>query len=171
MAYDVIQMLPIGSTSSSSALAGVLGIEQEVLSTKLPGVTASLVPPGSITRIKLVKASGAISAAQNVALLWTTDASTGTVGAVTGAAAVTGTVAGIAILPSANATSGDYFWVAIRGPVLATTAGAVAAGAPLATHSTAGALDDTTVTYATVVARAMAAIGSATTGVVYAQCA
>jgi hypothetical protein len=171
--YDVIQALPIGAISTSASLAGLLGTELEVLSTNLPGVTASLVPIGSVTRVKLVRASAAIASSANVAILWTTDASTGTVSAVTGAAAVKGTVAGFAILPSGTTgvSSGDYFWVAIRGPVLATTAGAVAAGAALATHSTAGAVDDTTVVFNTVVARAMAAIGSATTGVIYADVA
>lgn len=173
MASDAIQALPIGSIGTSTSLDGLKGVEVEVLSTKLPGVTASLVPAGSITRCKLVKASATIASSANVAVLWTTDASTGNVSAVSGAAAVTGTVAGFAILPSGTTgvSSGDYFWVAIRGPVLATTAGAVAAGAALATHSTAGAVDDTTVAYNTVVAYAMAAIGSATTGVIRAACA
>lgn len=173
MAYDVIQILPVGAIGTSASLAGALGTEIEVPSTVLPGVTASLVPPGSITRVKLVKASAAIASSANAALLWTTDASTGTVNAVTGAAAVTGTVAGFAILPTGvtGVSSGDYFWVAIRGPVLGTTAAATAAGAALATHSTAGAVDDTTVAYNTVVAFGMAAIGSATTGVIRAAVA
>lgn len=160
MAYDVLQALAPGAISTSTSLAGLLGIEQEVLSSQLPSVVA---PAGSITRIKLVKASAAIANSASRALLWTTDASTGTVALITAAAAVTGTVAGFAILPTGTTgvASGDYFWVAIRGPCLATTAAATAAGVALATHGAVGDIDDTTVTYATVVAYGMALTGGA----------
>jgi hypothetical protein len=148
--------LAIGQTSTNAALASLIGLEVPVENlTSVPG----------ITWCRLVKSSAAISAANANVVIYGSPAA-GTVSAVSGAAAVNGTIAGVAILPSANVADATYFWVARRGPVTATTAGAVVAGAALATHGSAGALDDTTVTYDTRCGSALAAIGSATTGIV-----
>lgn len=152
MAYDVIQALPIGQTSTNACFASSVGTRAVV--------------GGVVYRLCKVD-TAAISAAANVFLKFKTgSAASWVVDAVTGAAAATGTVAGIPQLPSGvtAAPAGAYLWVARKGRVTGTTAGAVAAGVGLATISTAGAVDDTTVTYDTVVARAPDAIGSATTG-------
>lgn len=155
MGFQAIQALPIGQVSTNGALAPLLG------STVWSG----------LTQYMLVKSdTAAITSAANVFLKWKSgSAGTYVVDAVTGAAALAGTVAGIPQLPSGVTTlaASSYVWVARRGPATGTTAGAVTAGIGLATHSTAGAVDDTTVTYDTVVARAMDAIGSATTGTIY----
>lgn len=153
MSLTNIAGLAIGQTSTNASLASLLG---------------TIYTPDSKTYYMLVKCdTSAITAAQNVCVKWKTGAQgTYVVDAVTGAAAVSGTVAGVAQLPSTAAPASGYFWVARQGPVTATTAGSVGAGAPLATHSTAGALDDTTVTYDTTVAYAMDAISGATTGTV-----
>jgi hypothetical protein len=152
MSLTNIAGLAIGQTSTNASLASLLG---------------TIYTPDSKTYYMLVKTGAAITAAQNVCLKWKT-AGQGTyiVDAVTGAAAVAGTVAGVAQTPAADVADATYLWVARQGPVTATTNGAVAAGAPLATHGTAGKLDDTTLTYDTCVAYAMDAIGSATTGTV-----
>lgn len=148
--------LAIGQTSTNGALASLVG---------------TIYTPDSKTYYMLVKVdTSAITAAANVCVKWKTGGvSTYIIDAVTGAAAVAGTVAGICQLPSGvtAAPLSAYLWVARQGPVTATTAGAVAAGAPLATHGAAGKLDDTTLTYDTCVAYAMDAIGSATTGTVF----
>lgn len=148
--------LAIGQTSTNASLASLVGMEVVV-----ENYTTVL----GFTTFRLVKSSAAITSAQNNVVIYGAPASN-TVSAVSGAAAVNGTVAGVAVLPSANVADATYFWVARRGPITATTAAAVAAGAALATHGSAGALDDTTVTYDTRVGNALAAIGSATTGIV-----
>ncbi len=144
---NAIASLPIGQTSTSSYYAPLVGsVHQE-------GATVYM----------LVKSSGAITAAQNAMLLFdSTGYLTYLTSAVSGAAAVSGTLAGVAQLPSADVATLTYFWVARRGPATITVAGAIAAGAVLATHGTAGALDDTTVTYDTACGRAMNAIASGT---------
>jgi hypothetical protein len=146
--------LAIGQTTTNASLKSLLG---------------TIYTPDSKTYYMLVisDSAGTISAAQNVCLKWKTGGeATYVVDAVTGAAAGAGTVAGVAQLPGTDVAASTLFWVARQGPVTATTNGAVAAGAPLSTHGTAGKLDDTTLTYDTCVAYAMDAIGSATTGTV-----
>lgn len=113
----------------------------------------------------LVHATSAITSAQNVMLTWASAAS-GTVDAVAAAAAERAACAGIAQLPSANADSGDRFYVARKGRVTATTEAAVAAETALAVHGSSGALDDTTVTAATTVAHSLDAVGSGTTATI-----
>ncbi len=151
MAYDVIQALPIGSVSTNAVYAGLLG--------------ARIVQNGVVYRL-MKSDTSAITAAQNVFCKFKTGqaASGWVVDAVTGAAAAAGTVAGIPQIPGTAWAANTYAWVARKGRVTGTTAGAVVAGLGLATISTAGAVDDTTVTYDTVVARATDAIASATTG-------
>lgn len=146
-----MQALPIGSTSTSGVYADLVGTEITV----------------DKTTYCLVKSSAAISDANTMVLLWDSWGSF-TVNAVSGAAAERPTCAGFAVLPSADVATGTYFWVAVRGPVTATTAAAVAKEVPLATHGTAGNVDDTTVTASTTIAYSMDAIGSGTTGTVWA---
>jgi len=153
MAYDVIQALPIGQTSTNAVFASSVG---------------TLAVVNGVTYRLMISDTAAITlAANNFCKFKTGSAATYVVDAVTGAAAIRGTVAGIPQLPSGVTTwaLSTYAWVARAGRVTGTTAGAVAVGVGLATHSTAGAVDDTTVTYDTVIARAPTAIGSATTGV------
>jgi hypothetical protein len=144
---NLIAALPIGQTSTSSVYAPLVGT----------------IHCEDNTTYMLVKSSGAITAAQNAMLIWDTgNVSSYLVDAVSGAAATLGTLAGVAQLPSADVATLTYFWVARRGPATITVAGAIAESAVLATHGTAGALDDTTVTYDTACARAMNAIASGT---------
>jgi hypothetical protein len=153
MATLSVAPLAIGQTSTNASLESLLG---------------AIYTPDSRTYYMLVKSfTSAITAAQNVMLIWKSgSADNYVVDAVSGAAAVKGTCAGIAQLSTTAAPASSYFWVARQGPVTATTADAVAAGAALATHGAAGAVDDTTVTYATQIGVALDAIGSATTGTI-----
>lgn len=156
MGFQAIQALPIGQISTNGALASLLG---------------STVWQGK-TQYMLVKCdTAAITGAATNVLKWKTGqaASGFIVDAVATAALAAGMCAGIPQLPTGTTTLAlsTYCWVARRGPVTALTAGAVVAGVGLAVHGAAGSLDDTTVTYDTVVARATDAIGSATTGTVY----
>lgn len=149
--------LAIGQTSTSASLASNLGMEV---------VVENYTTVAGMTTFRLVKSSAAITAARNVVVIYGAPAAN-TVSAVAGAAAVNGTIAGVAVLPAADVATLTYFWVARHGPITASAAAAVAAGAALATHGTAGELDDTTVTFDTKCAEALAAIGSQTTGIVY----
>ncbi len=156
MGFQAIQALPIGQTSTNAALASLLG------TTVWQGKTQYM--------LVKVDTSAIAAAATNVLKFKTGQAATGfIVDALATAALAAGMCAGIPILPSGvtAAPASSFCWVARRGPVTALAAGAVAAGVGLAVHAAAGSLDDTTVTYDTVVARATDAIGSATTGVVY----
>lgn len=154
--------LPVGQSSTNAALAPLVGMEIDVPSTALGTVVGAV---GGVTTLKLVKSSAPITAANAFCVLWDA-AESNTVGAITGAAADRATVAGVAILPSANVATATFFWVARRGPVLATSVGTITAKTALATHGAAGGLDDATVTDATRIAFSTAAIGAATTGVV-----
>jgi hypothetical protein len=146
-----IQALPIGQTSTSDYYAEMVGTEIKV----------------GKTTYCLVKSSAAISDADDAVVLWDSFASF-TVDAVSGAAAVRATCAGIAQIPGTDIADDTYFWVAVRGPVTGTTAGAVTKETHLATHGSAGALDDTTVTDETTVAYSMDSVGSGTTATVWA---
>lgn len=149
--------LAIGQTSTNASLASLLGQEVEVENyTTVKGMTT----------FRLVKSSAAIASCQNMMMIYGAPASN-TVSAVSGAAAVNGTLAGVAQLPSTGVADATYFWVARKGPITASAAAAVVAGAALATHGTLGELDDTTVTFDTKCAEALALIGSQTTGIVY----
>jgi hypothetical protein len=148
--------LAIGQTSTSASLASLLGTEVTVQNyTTVPGLTT----------FRLVKSSTAIASCQNMVVIFGAPAAQ-TVSAVAGAAAVNGTIAGVAVIPSTGVATLTYFWVARRGPITASAAAAVAAGAGLATAGALGELDDATVTYDTRCANALAAIGSQTTGIV-----
>ncbi len=152
MIANLIAALPIGQTSTSSVYAPLVGTIHQV----------------DNTTYMLVVSSAAVTAAQNCMLIWTTGSvNTYKVNALAGAAATTGTLAGIAQLPGADLATLTYFWVARKGPVTATTTAAVAESAVLACHGASGTLDDTTVVYNTACAYAMNAIASATTGTVY----
>jgi hypothetical protein len=151
MSYDAIQALPLGQTSTSAFYDAHLGRKLEVA-----GVT-----------YRLMKSKTAVTAAQNNVCIFTVgSANSWHIGAISGAAALRGTVAGIPQLPSADLADETYCWVARAGLVTATTAAAIAAGKGLATHGAAGAVDDTTVTYETQIGFATDAIGSATTGTI-----
>jgi hypothetical protein len=156
MGFQAIQALPIGQTSSNGALASLLG---------------TTVWKNGVQYMLVKCDTAAITAGATNVIKWKTgQAATGfIVDAVATAALAAGACAGIPILPTGVTAVplSSYVWVARRGPVTALTAGAVAAGLGLAVHGAAGSLDDTTVTYDTVVARALDAIGSATTGTVY----
>lgn len=155
MSYDTIVPLAIGATSTSASLAPLVGTS---------------VVQGKTTYYLVKTDTAAISAAANVCLKFKTgSAASFLVDAVTGAAALAGTVAGVPQLPTGvtAAPASSYLWVATYGPITATTAGAVAAGVGVATHSTAGAVDDTTVTFDTRIGYAPDAIGSATTGTIF----
>ncbi len=148
--------LAIGATSTSASLASLLGMEVTVQNhTSVAGMTT----------FRLVKSSAAITAANANVVIYGAPAAN-TVSAVSGAAAVNGLVAGVAVLPSANVADATFFWVARRGMVTATAAGAIAAGAAIATHGAAGGVDDTVVTYDTRIGSALAAIAGAGTGVI-----
>lgn len=155
MSYDSIVPLAIGATSTSAALA--------------PHVGTSVVQ-GTTTYCLVKTDTAAIAAARNVCLKFKTgSAASFVVDAVTGAAALAGTVAGVPQLPTGvtAAPASSYLWVATYGPITATTAGAVAAGVGVATLGSAGAVDDTTVTFDTRIGYAPDAIGSATTGTIF----
>ena len=152
MAYDVVQLLPIGSTSTNLCFASSVGtrVIQGGVVYRLMRVGAAAIPAAANVFVKFQTGS---------ALLWVVDA-------VAGAAASAGTVAGIPQLPTGvtAAPANAFLWVARKGRVTGTTVAAVAAGVALATHGAAGGVDDLTVVFDTMVARAPDAIASATTG-------
>lgn len=162
-----ISHVPIGTKSQATFLAPLVGTEVDV-----PALTAGVAAPiNGITTFKLVKASGAIAACDGMAVTWTA-ADQNTVGAVAGAGAAYATVAGIAYITKSGLTgvaSGDYFWVAVRGPVNATASAAFAAQTLLAT-ATSGNVSSTVAATdgSTVVARSLAAAAGAGAIVVYA---
>jgi hypothetical protein len=142
MAFD-IQALPIGSTSTNSALESLLGQEIEV-SNLIPTITG-------VTKLRLVKTADATSIADGRPVLWSSVTARTVTGAAAAASALRGTVAGLAVLTAPGATysggtlavTGTYFWVATRGPAYSNGAtGAGAVGGSLATQ-TGGALGTT----------------------------
>lgn len=144
---------------TTNDLSQYLGMTVTVPSSKI-GITSVL----GFSTLCLVKAAAAITSGNAQALSWSASASR-TVGAVAGASAQASIVAGFAYYSQANIVDASYFWVVRQGLVTATTAAAVAATKPLYQISTSG-LDDTTPTFDIVIAYSLAAIGSATTGVV-----
>ncbi len=108
----------------------------------------------------LVVSSGTITAA-NLFIQWG-DAEANSCDAVAGAAEVKGAVAGLGITAQAAIVSGDYFFLIRRGRGDATTSttGLVKEVA-IASHGTAGKVDDLTVTYATAIAVTVEAQASA----------
>lgn len=138
--YDAITALPVGQTSTNTAFDGLLGIEQEVLSSTLPGLASlagTAFPKFALTRVKLVKTSTALTASNKLYVNWTatTGPGAGTVGAISGAAPVNGAVAGVALQPSADLATATYFWVAVRGPALITFTGIIALGTAFTTDA------------------------------------
>ena len=83
----------------------------------------------------------------------------------TAAAELAGVVAGVApaALDAVALANGDYFLLQRGGYAEVATAAAVAAGKALAVHSTAGKVDDTTVTFETTMCYAQEAAGAAAT--------
>lgn len=173
MSLDLLALVP-GQTSTSGSLDALLGRERSVedLTLTSPGNNGLAVTGVRGTSVlKLVKASSTLTATPGACIGWNSgDPTANTVTAVAAAAADTATVAGFALLPSGTTSvaAGTYFWVVRRGPVAVTTNGAVTATTRLAVHSTAGALDDTTVTSDTNVANSMASTSGAAVTVVYA---
>jgi hypothetical protein len=138
--YDAIQMLPVGQSSTNTALEPLVGIEQTVLSSTLPGLSTlagTAFPKFAQTTIKLVKTSAALTASNKLFLIWTatTGSGTGYVGAIAGAAAVNGAVAGVALQPADDIATATYFWVAVEGPALVTCPGIIAQGVAVTTDS------------------------------------
>ena len=158
--YDAIQMLKPGQSSTSTSLEPLLGIEVEVPTRDL-GITTGA-PLFANTRLKLVKASAAIASSNKLFLLWTatTGSSASTVSAIAGAAAVRATVAGVALLPGTGAASGDYFWVAVRGPAVVTCPGVVATNTSITTDA-AGKPTVTGITFDTLVGQTILATTAA----------
>jgi hypothetical protein len=156
-----IQPLTVGQTSTDPQLAALLGTYTEV-DNLLGAVASSTVIPGT-TQLRLVRASGAISAVPGSPISYDST-NAGTVGTLSGAAADRAIVAGFAVLPTGTASvaSGTYFWVAFNGPCLALCVGAIAANTRCAVHAGNG-LDDTTVTSDTSLAYTRAAVAGAST--------
>lgn len=146
--------LAIGQKSSSGVLAPLVGIEIEVPSASV-GVTGTT----GISTVKLVKAAATFASCDGKAVLWTAS-DLNTVGAVAGAVAVSSTVAGIAYITPSGATgvtSGDYFWVVVRGPALASASAAYAVNVLLATAASGNVSGTLTATDgSTVIGRSLA---------------
>jgi hypothetical protein len=153
-----ITLLKPGSSTTatlSPLLATMLGYAIDVPTSAIVTATtgtllSATVGTGDRCKLRLVQASGAITSAAKQPLLWTVGSYT-QVSGVAGAAAKAAACAGFALLGatgSANAASGDIFWVVERGPVIGTAVAAFIAFTPLAQHAGPG-LDDTTVTYDT----------------------
>ena len=144
MSYDSILPFPLGSFSTNASIASFLGKRFSV-----DGVG-----------YMMVVSSGSITAA-NLFLQWG-DAAAFSVDAVGGAAEVKGAIAGLGITGQDAIVSGDYSFVIRRGLGDATTSttGLVKEVA-IATHGTAGKIDDLTVTYATAIAHTIEAQASA----------
>lgn len=168
---NLIQVLKPGYSTTVTAnpgIAGLIGTLAEVTAkdivTSSAGALLSAqtgIGADDTVILRLVQASASITSAAKQALLWNGNRTQ--VSAVAGAAALTAAVAGFALLGgtgSANAASGDVFWVVVRGPVIVTAAAAFTAANDLAQHAGPG-LDDATVAYDTVLAYSIAAAGGA----------
>jgi hypothetical protein len=138
-----IQTIPIGSTSTNTALEPLLGVEIEI-NNAIPFVQG-------VTRYRLVKTADATSISNGRPVLWSDIVARTVAGAAAAASAVRGTVAGLAVLSPINAAyaagtvaaASTYFWVAVRGPAYSSGAtGAGTVGGALATQ-TGGALGTT----------------------------
>lgn len=158
----------IGQLTTDPSAAGLLGREIQLI---LNPVYTTVTIPGGETVVKLVKASTTISCTPGQVLLWdaTTGSTTNQVGSLAGAAAVSGTVAGFALLPigTTSITSGSYLWVARRGPTIAAYGAAAVAQTALATVAT-GNVDDTGATFDTKIAVSFGTVSGAGLGVAYA---
>jgi len=136
MSYNIVFPFPVGS-SRTIVDDGLLG--------QLFAVDSKV--------YQLVKATGAITGAKLFVQFSAAGAETSEVDAVTGVAETRGAVAGLVDADQGVLASGDYFFVQRTGRGIATTsASSIAAQVAIATHGTAGKIDDATVTYATAIA-------------------
>lgn len=161
----------VGQLTTDPSAAGLLGREIQIVIQSGSALANALTMPGGETVFKLVKADGAISCTPGQVVLWTTTtgSTTNSCTALAGAAAVTGTIAGFAMLPTGTTSipSGSYFWVARRGPCPAAYGAAAVAQTALATVAT-GNVDDTGATFDTKIAVSFGTVAGAGLGVAYA---
>lgn len=165
-----IASFTVGQITTDPSSAGLLGREVQLVipsgSAQANGVTL----PGGETVCKLVQASSAISCTPGQVVLWTATTGSGTnqCASLAGAAAVSGTIAGLALLPTGTTTIpiNSYFWVVRRGPAPAAYGAAAVAQTALATVAT-GNVDDTGATFDTKIAVSIGTVAGAGLGAAY----
>lgn len=164
MSYDIIAALPIGQSSTSAVYASLLGTcirAPSWATTALPSIGT-----GEFSTYMLVQASTSIATANAAFVSWTTTtgANAYTVSALAPTSSVIGAVAGVAMLGGTNqsstAAANAYFWVCRSGVTIALANASVVQEAGVAIQGAAGQYSAATVTYDTVVARTLSAIGS-----------
>lgn len=166
-----IASFTVGQLTTDASSAGLLGREVQIVLAGTPAANG-LTLPGGETIAKLVKADATIACTPGQVLLWTatTGSTTNSCTALAGAAAVIGTVAGFALLPTGTTSipSGSYFWVARRGPTPCAYGAAVVAQTAVAVLAT-GNVDDAGQTFDTVVASSFGTVAGAGLGSAYAR--
>lgn len=163
-----IAAFTIGQVTTDPSSAGLLGREIQVV---LPPTMNGLTMPAGETVCKLVQASSTISVTPGQVVLWTATVGSqnNTIATLAGAAAVTGTVAGFALLPTGTTSvpANSFFWVARRGPTPAQYGAAAVAQTALATVAS-GNVDDTGQTFDTKIAVSLGTVAGAVLAVAYA---
>lgn len=161
----------VGQITTDISAAGLLGRENQLVIPSGSPMANGLTFPGGETVVKLVQASATFSVTPGQVVLWTatTGSAVNTVASLAGAAAVSGTIAGFAMLPTGTTqvTSGSFFWVARRGPCPAAYGAAAVAQTALATVAT-GNVDDTGQTFDTKIAVSFGTVAAPGLGVAYA---
>lgn len=171
MPGNEIAPFTIGQLTTDASMAGLLGREVYAVLPSGSAVANGLTMPGGETICKLVKASAAISCTPGQVLLWdvTTGSATNQVSALAAVAAVTGTIAGFALVPTGTTTIpiNSYLWVARRGPTPCAYGAAVVAQTALAVLS-GGNVDDVGQTFDTKIAVSFGTVAGAGLGTAYA---